>query len=110
VGCDAFEAGVEVGSGVAPDEGSSGEVVEVFERGEAFGDVVEVVEVVWCESSVGLAVNPLAAGRVEPLNPAEQGAVAAATVAPLLAAWKAGTPRPGPAWQLDLQLVARRPS
>ena len=52
-----------------------------------------------------LAVSPLAAGRVEPLSPAEQAAVAAVTASPLFAAWGGAAPRPRRDQVLDLQLT-----
>ncbi len=52
-----------------------------------------------------LAANPLAAGRLTPLTPDEQTALAEVSVAALLAAWGGPTPRPGRATELDLQLT-----
>jgi len=54
---------------------------------------------------LALAANPLAAGRVEPLSTSEQAALAAVTVAALLAAWGGTAPQPGRAGELDLQLT-----
>ena len=52
-----------------------------------------------------LAANPLAAGRVEPLSISEQAALAAVTVAALLAAWGGTAPQAGRALELDWQLT-----
>ncbi|MGA2826055.1 MAG: CHAT domain-containing protein [Streptosporangiaceae bacterium] len=52
-----------------------------------------------------LAADPLATGRVKPLSPSEQAALAAASVGPLFAAWGGPAPQPGRDLALDLQLA-----
>jgi tetratricopeptide (TPR) repeat protein len=52
-----------------------------------------------------VAVNPLAAGRLEPLSTQEQAALAVVTLAALVAAWGGSAPQPGRALELDLQLT-----
>jgi tetratricopeptide (TPR) repeat protein len=52
-----------------------------------------------------LAVNPLAAGRLAPLTPSEQAALAAVSVSALLTAWGGSAPSPGRASGLDGQLT-----
>jgi tetratricopeptide (TPR) repeat protein len=54
---------------------------------------------------LALAVNPLAAGRLEPLTAEEQTALAAVTVAPLFTAWGGAAAQPRWARELDLQLT-----
>jgi tetratricopeptide (TPR) repeat protein len=54
---------------------------------------------------VAVAVSPLAAGRISPLTPAEQAAVAAACAGPLFTAWGGDTPPHPRADALDLQLT-----
>jgi hypothetical protein len=52
-----------------------------------------------------VAVNPLAAGRLEPLSTTEQAALAGVTLAALVVAWGGTAPQPGRALELDLQLT-----
>ncbi|MEW1577399.1 CHAT domain-containing protein, partial [Streptomyces microflavus] len=52
-----------------------------------------------------LAVNALAAGRLTPLTPDEQSALAALAVEPLYAQWGGATPRAARGGDLDLQLT-----
>ncbi|MGW2786740.1 CHAT domain-containing protein, partial [Streptomyces populi] len=52
-----------------------------------------------------LAVNALAAGRLTPLTPDEQTALATVTAEPLYAQWGGATPRPARGSDLDLQLT-----
>ena len=52
-----------------------------------------------------LAASPLATGRLEPLSPAEQAALAALTAGPLFAAWGGAPPRPSRDGVLDVQLA-----
>ena len=52
-----------------------------------------------------LAASPLATGRINPLNPAEQAALAALTAGSLFAAWGGATPRPFRDEVLDVQLA-----
>src|SRR5581483_5726515 len=52
-----------------------------------------------------LAVNALAAGRLAPLTPDEQAALATMAVEPLYAQWGGTTPRPARGSDLDLQLT-----
>ena len=54
---------------------------------------------------LALAADPLAAGRIEPLSPTEQAALAAASVGPLFAAWGGAAAQPGRDLVLDLQLT-----
>jgi tetratricopeptide (TPR) repeat protein len=54
---------------------------------------------------LALAVNPLAAGRLEPLTAEEQPALAKVTVTPLFTAWGGTTAQSGWARELDLQLT-----
>ena len=54
---------------------------------------------------IALAAGPLAAGRIEPLSPAEQAALAALTAGPLFAVWGGATPRPFRDGVLDVQLA-----
>ncbi|MEY2246489.1 CHAT domain-containing protein, partial [Streptomyces sp. BF23-18] len=52
-----------------------------------------------------LAVNALAAGRLAPLTPDEQTALATVASEPLYAQWGGATPRPARGRDLDLQLT-----
>ncbi|MFF0022328.1 CHAT domain-containing protein, partial [Streptomyces sp. NPDC005496] len=52
-----------------------------------------------------LAVNALAAGRLSPLTPDEQAALATVAAEPLYAEWGGATPRPARGSDLDLQLT-----
>ena len=52
-----------------------------------------------------LAVNPLAAGRVDAVTSTERAAVAALVAGPLLAAWGGPTRQPGRSTELDWQLT-----
>uniref|UniRef100_A0AAU3HWY3 CHAT domain-containing protein n=1 Tax=Streptomyces sp. NBC_01393 TaxID=2903851 RepID=A0AAU3HWY3_9ACTN len=52
-----------------------------------------------------LAVNALAAGRLAPLTPDEQAALATVAAEPLYAQWGGATPRPARGSDLDLQLT-----
>ncbi|MFF8534201.1 CHAT domain-containing protein [Streptomyces sp. NPDC015532] len=52
-----------------------------------------------------LAVNALAAGRLAPLTPDEQAALATLAAEPLYAQWGGATPRPARSLDLDLQLT-----
>jgi hypothetical protein len=52
-----------------------------------------------------LAASPLAAGRLDPLTPAEQVVLAAVTAGPLFTAWGGPAPRPRRDAALDLQLA-----
>ncbi|MFJ5561723.1 CHAT domain-containing protein, partial [Streptomyces sp. NPDC093250] len=52
-----------------------------------------------------LAVNALAAGRLTPLTPDEQTALATLAAEPLYAQWGSATPRPARGSDLDLQLT-----
>jgi tetratricopeptide (TPR) repeat protein len=52
-----------------------------------------------------LAASPLAAGRLEPVSPAEQAELAAICAPVLLAAWGGPAPEPGRGIGLDLQLA-----
>ena len=52
-----------------------------------------------------LAASPLAAGRLDPLTPGEQAALAAVTAGPLFTAWGGPAPRPYRDAALDLQLA-----
>ena len=52
-----------------------------------------------------LAADPLAAGRLEPLNGSEQAALAAVSTGPLFAAWGGPAPQQGRDPALDLQLT-----
>ena len=52
-----------------------------------------------------LAADPLATGRVEPLSPREQAALAAASAGPLFAAWGGAAAQLGRDLVLDLQLT-----
>jgi tetratricopeptide (TPR) repeat protein len=52
-----------------------------------------------------LAADPLAAGRIEPLSPGEQAALAAASARALFAVWGGAAPQPGRDLALDLQLA-----
>ena len=54
---------------------------------------------------LALAVNPLAAGRLPPLTPSEQAALAAVSVSALLTAWGGSAPEHGRASGLDGQLT-----
>ena len=54
---------------------------------------------------LALAANPLAAGRLDPLSPGEQAALAAVSAGPLFAAWGGPAPQPGRDLVLDLQLA-----
>ena len=54
---------------------------------------------------LALAASPLAAGRLDPLTPAEQAALAAVAAGPLFTAWGGPAPRPGRDAALDLQLA-----
>ena len=54
---------------------------------------------------IALAAGPLATGRIGPLSPAEQAALAAFTAGPLFAAWGGATPRPFRDGVLDVQLA-----
>jgi hypothetical protein len=51
------------------------------------------------------AASPLATGRLGPLSPAEQAALAALTAGPLFAAWGGAAPRPFRDRVLDVQLA-----
>ena len=52
-----------------------------------------------------LAASPLAAGRLDPLTPGEQTALAAVAAGPLFAAWGGPAPRPYRDAALDLRLA-----
>jgi tetratricopeptide (TPR) repeat protein len=54
---------------------------------------------------LALAADPLAAGRIQPLSPSEQAALAAISAAPLFTAWGGTAPQPGRELALDLQLA-----
>jgi tetratricopeptide (TPR) repeat protein len=54
---------------------------------------------------LALAASPLAAGRLDPLSPAELAALAAVSTGPLLTAWGGPAPRHGRDPVLDLQLT-----
>jgi tetratricopeptide (TPR) repeat protein len=54
---------------------------------------------------LALTASPLAAGRIDPLSPGEQGALAAVSTGPLLAAWGGPAPGHGRDAALDLQLT-----
>ena len=54
---------------------------------------------------LALAADPLAAGRVESLSPAEQAAVAGVSAGPLWAAWGGPAPQPPRDRELELQLA-----
>jgi tetratricopeptide (TPR) repeat protein len=56
-------------------------------------------------AQLALAVNPLAAGRLAPLTPREQTALATVSVSALLSAWGGSAPSPGRAPELDGQLT-----
>ncbi|MFD7681140.1 CHAT domain-containing protein, partial [Streptomyces sp. NPDC060187] len=55
--------------------------------------------------SAALAVNTLAAGRLAPLTPDEQSALATMAAEPLYAQWGGATPKPARGSDLDLQLT-----
>jgi tetratricopeptide (TPR) repeat protein len=56
-------------------------------------------------AGIALAAGPLATGRIDPLNAAEQSALAAMSAVPLLAAWGGSAPRHGRDLAMDLQLT-----
>ena len=54
---------------------------------------------------LAVAVNPLAAGRLDPLSAQEQAALAAVTVAPLFSVWGGPAPHLGRVLELDWELT-----
>ena len=56
-------------------------------------------------ADTALAADPLAAGRIQPLTPSEQAALAAISAGPLFTAWGGTAPQPGRDGALDLQLA-----
>ena len=54
---------------------------------------------------LAVAASPLAAGRLDPLTPGEQAALAAVAAGPLFTAWGGPAPRPRRDAALDLQLT-----
>ena len=82
----------------------AGEVGGSAARLRGFG-LLDPYQDLYDPARLALAANPLAAGRVQPLSTNEQVALAAVTVAPLLAAWGGTALRPGRPPELDLQLT-----
>ena len=60
---------------------------------------------VYDPARTALAASPLATGRIGPLSPTEQAALAALTAGPLFAAWGGAKPRPFRELILDVQLA-----
>ncbi len=56
-------------------------------------------------AQLALAADPLAAGRIDPLNDDELAALAVATAGPLFTAWGGVAPQPRRDLELDLQLI-----
>jgi tetratricopeptide (TPR) repeat protein len=82
----------------------AGQVGGSVARLRGFG-LLDLYQDLYDPARSALAVNPLAAGRLELLSTHEQAALAAMAVAALVAAWGGTAPQPSRATELDLQLT-----
>ncbi|MDQ2883671.1 MAG: tetratricopeptide repeat protein [Actinomycetota bacterium] len=82
----------------------AGEVGGSLARLRGFG-LLDPYQDRYAPARPALAVNPLAAGRLDPLSTTEQAALAVVTVAALMVAWGGTAPQPRRALELDLELT-----